>query len=418
MGPERSHLSAMKTTGCFFLLGAFVLACGEDGSVIGGGGQGGEANGGGPLGGQAAGGGGSASGGGGAGTGGDVSGGGGSGGAPVQTTRLFVTGSDGSHGVFYWEDPDSIDTDVAPTGTLSAAELSGARAIAATASTLYVTTSQPDAAIVQLGAPLSLGESATPTAVIPRASLAGATGPSERLLAIDGGPVIASSFADGAYFFPSSALSSASAPSAHFTHPFLQTPGLAYDGGADRLFLGQISGAGLLAFDDASASSGAPSSDFAVPDVALWAIAIDGGRLYGGGSFGPSPPAAGIGVWSTSALTASAPPSFVLPASGFIDDVTVAEGALIVCAQDVGDGPGVLVFADASSLTSSSAPAAIIPLTGEPKHAALTAAGRLFVQLDGRIEIYDDATGSPVFVTALTGAGAISSFEGLAVAAP
>lgn len=414
----------MKTTGCLLLLFVFATGCSEDGSVIGGGGQGGEASAGGPAGGQASGGGGESSGGGGAGSGGQTVGGGGAGGGPLQPSRLFVAGSDGSHGVFYWEDPDSIDADVAPTGTLSASELSQARGLAVTPSALYVTTSGADNAILQLASPASLGPSATPTAIIPRASLPSATVAPERIFVRDGGPFIASSFADGAYFFPSSALSSGSAPSAHFTHPFLQTPGLGYDGAADRLFLGQISGAGLLAFDDASAATGAPPNDFAVSATAIWAIAIDGGRLYGGGSFGSALPAAGIGVWSTSALTASTPPSFVLassvglPMNGFIDDVAVHEGALIVCAQSVGDGPGVLVFADAAALTAEATPSATIALTGEPKHATLTAAGRLFIQLDDRIDIYDDATTSPVFVTSLTGGGAITSFHDLAFAEP
>ncbi len=347
---------------------------------------------------------------------------GGSGGGSSGPSRLIVAGVEASgHGVFWWDEPDTLTSDVAPTDAIDDLSTGSATAIAATSSAVYVATNQPSAALVALGPGGSLTAGETPAAVIPRSSLPSATGAAETILAAEGGPVIASSFTDGAYLFPSGALTSASVPSAHFTHAFSQTPGVAWDPAADRLFLGQISGAGMLAWHGATTATGAPPHDYAVPNVAIWTHALAGGRLFGGGSSGSGAPSPGIAVWETSSLSASAAPAFVLgSASGigtntFIRDVTVEDDVLVACVQNVSMGHRVLVWDGASSLAAGAVPSATIMVSSEPLRAALSPSGRLYVLSATSIFVYDQPTTAATLVATLTGAGTILAFSDLVV---
>src|SRR5262249_691498 len=98
-------------------------------------------------------------------------------------------------------------------------------------------------------------------------------------------------------FAGASTLANSATPTATFTHAFEQLTSVAREPPSDRLFAGQISGAGALGWNQASTRTGTATSDFAITNGnhAYWSMQIAGNRLYAAGSH--SETEAGVAIW-------------------------------------------------------------------------------------------------------------------------
>ena len=187
-----------------------------------------------------------------------------------------------------WDESSSITTDTAPTFTLEDASLaSGTRGLVLAHKRLFVGTPQTSATLVAFDAADALESSTPPVAKIPASQLIPSAmnwsswSPDRLTWDASSDSLWVGNQIGIEHFSDARALSSASSARALFSHPWHQLPGVAYDARGDRLFLGQISGAGLLAYDGASRASGTPEHSFVLaPSSPAWALAIDRNRLY------------------------------------------------------------------------------------------------------------------------------------------
>lgn len=328
---------------------------------------------------------------------------------PKPPLRLFVAGKGaGGSGVFVWNDPDSITSAVAPTTTLSDPSVSsGTLAVATLGKRLFVATeatSPSTAILIAFDGADTITGAAAPAAKIPASQFVGTTPSIQRIYpdaATD--TVFTNGFAQGAQLFTgASTMTSSATAKAKFTHAFQQTPGLGYDATGNRLFLGQISGAGLLAWNAAGGKTGTPANDFATTTVSAWSIAIAQNRMYATGAVSGGDSNA-VMIWTNVAgFTASTAPSFTMSAAsgltGFLPDVIVKNDVMVVTQQ----ANKVSLFAKASALTGNVAATATAATNlAQPKRSLLSNGNHLYV-LDGEgIAIFKDATTTPTFVAKL-----------------
>jgi hypothetical protein len=137
-------------------------------------------------------------------------------------------------------------------------------------------------------------------------------------------------------FAQASTLGSTATPAATFTHPNMQLPSFAVETTSQRLFAGQISGTGVIAWNDAMTATGSPPDDFTLSLGAYWGMRIDHDRLYavgqhmGGGG--------GVAIWpNASSLVAAATPIIItkgFTAGGFIQNLAIRDDILVVIARD------------------------------------------------------------------------------------
>lgn len=322
--------------------------------------------------------------------------------------RLFVAGkSSGGGGVFVWDDPDSIASAVAPTTTLTDPSINGgSQCVALLGKRLFVgletgVSSTATALVAFDGADVITG-AAAPAAKIPVSAFVGGNPGIQRLYPARSGDTLwTNSFLQGSQLFTgASTLTSASTAKAKFTHAFQQTPGLAYDPAGDRLFLGQISGAGFLAWNAAATKTGTPANDFATTGNGVWTATIAQNRLYAGGSLTNGGNVNAVMVWTNvSGFTASTAPTFSLTnasgINGFVPDVSIANDVLVVALQN----NKVNLYANASGLTGDKAPTASATTNlNQPKRALLSKTDHLFVLDAEGIAIFKTATTTPTFV--------------------
>jgi hypothetical protein len=320
--------------------------------------------------------------------------------AGPAVTRLFVTTQ---AGVAVWNDPGAIVADVAPTTTLTDSSVAGgkSRGAALLGKRLFVAGTGNPVMVAYDNADTVAG-AAVPPVVLPSSAVTGTNNQFDSVY-VDPGtntlwPV---SFLNGAQLFVNaSTLTSSAFSRAQFTHSFQQTPGFAFDTTNKRLFLGQISGAGLLAWNNADTKVVITSTpDFTVaPTVGFWSIAIAQNRMYAANSSPPS-----IAVWNNAgAVTAPTAPAFSmtgapssLPASGFIPHVAVMNDVLVVSIQ----ANQINLYSNASGLMGNSVPGATITTNlAQPKKSILSKSLRLYVLDSEGVAIFKNATTTPVFV--------------------
>lgn len=308
-------------------------------------------------------------------------------------------------GVAIWNNPDAIASNVAPTTTLTDTAVAGAksRGIALLGKHLFVG-AMGNPVIVAWDNADTVSGNAAPQVSLPNSAVTGVNNVFDSIF-VDAAtntlwPV---SYLNGAQLFiNASTLNSSAFSRAQFTHQWQQLPGFAFDGANKRMFQGQISGAGLLAWNNADAKIGIfNTADFTVvPSLAFWSIAIAQTRMYGASSTSP----VSVAVWSNAAnITAPTAPAFSLsgatsglPANGgFIPHVAVTNNVLVVALQ----GNRVNVYQNASALVGQTMPtAAITANVNQPKKTVLSKANKLYVlDLDG-VAIFKDATTTPTFV--------------------
>lgn len=299
----------------------------------------------------------------------------------VISQRLFVT--DGSS-LLTWNNPHTLST--ARSADLSIA-LAGARAVATAGSQVFVLT---NAGIAAWADGLGLTALTAPSFTIPLTALTPA--PTQPLTHLTAAPIGDSLglFAwsqEGAWMLPG-VLSATTTTRATFKHMWLQLPSLLYvpsPGGVDRLFMGQISGAGLLAWNGAGLATGQPAHDFATTNANVWTLALSTSRLAGGGSFGAGSPSAGIGLWNTpTTFSAARAPDVMLAGSAgtftsndFIADLS-CDGALLAAGVQNLSNQRLLVWSNVDTATASSAPSFSGALPASPKR-VFTLSGRHYV---------------------------------------
>jgi hypothetical protein len=331
---------------------------------------------------------------------------------PPLLPRLFVSHAGG---VAVWDHPEALTADVAPTAQLTKDGLAkGAVSLALAGNRLLVSSADPAAALLAFDAADHLGSDATAAAKIAQLPpVAGAhSGTPFNSLTVDAGDHLwarlgdRSSYGDGvALFTGASTLSSTSSARAVFTHPWLQMAGYAFDPVAGRLFVSQISGAGLLVWNDALHATGAKSHDFVLGQEVSWWMGLQGTRLYGVSS-GSGPTNASVTVWQPlSALSAPTAPAITnhkLLGPAFISYFDLRDDTLAVAIENY----GVYIYRSASTLTADTPPSVqvIDPAMSTSvvvTKLALTANGRLYVLLPDRVLVFRDATTTPVLAATL-----------------
>ena len=328
--------------------------------------------------------------------------------APTPSTypRLVVAGS---AGIQIWDHADAIAAARAPDATL--AGVTGALGLAVGDDTLYVTASGSPA-LYRFTHAAGLADATPPAGSIDAASL-GAQLDYHAPLVYDSGNLWL--LAGGAIHLVANAQTASSA-TAHFVHPWSQIESMVLDSG--RLIGGQISGAGMLVWNNAASRTGQVAADWTLAPYAAFHSVIAGGRLYASAY---SPP--NIAMWSHIAADASP-----VAADGSLGSVcgtgtgaelrfmTVnASDQLIVLHNELVAGgtamsERVCVFQNASMLTGTPTPDAMIADPElQPSAATIDKAvlvgERLFVMDRAGITIYDNATTSPVRVAKLPIAG-------------
>lgn len=328
--------------------------------------------------------------------------------------RLFVSMGNAAPGV--WDKVSTVSSDVAPTFTLSseAAVTAGTRGVGLAGDRLFFGAESMTNTLVGFAAASSLNGGATAALKIPASQFVSPMGiPVPQLVQWDAktDALWVSGFGYGTQMFAgASTLTSMSKAKALFTHAWGQLPAAAYDPTGDRLFLGQISGAGVLAFSSASAATGTPAVGYTLEkNDAAWSAAIDKDRLYAIGPFTSNGGAKeSIAVWKgISGVSAAKAPDFTMTApsglaqSDFSPWITVQSDVLIACVQ----AGKVLLWTQASSLNGEKAPTQTIAIgspQNPPKKALLGRSGRLYVLDSTGVSIYANPTTSPTLVTKLT----------------
>jgi hypothetical protein len=326
--------------------------------------------------------------------------------------RLFVAGKGANPGgVFVWDDPDAITTAVAPTTTLTDPSIAGGSVCLALAGKrlfvgLETGNSSSATALVAFDGADTVSGAAAPAAKIPVSSFIGGNPKLQRLFPARGADLLfTESFSEGSQLFTSaSTMTSASTAKAKFNHAFQQTPGVAYDATGDRLFLGQISGAGLLAWNAAGTKTGSPTNDFATTGVNVWDMALAQNRLYAGGSTTNGGVQNAVMVWTNvGGFTASTAPTFAMTGAsginGFVPDVAVSANDVLVVTLQTSK---VNLYAGASTLTGDKAPTASATTNlNQPKRAILSKTDRLYVLDTDGIAVFKTASTTPTFVAKL-----------------
>ena len=210
-----------------------------------------------------------------------------------------------------------------------------------------------------------------------------------------------------ALFNGASTLGSTSTAQAIFTHPWHQLAGYAFDPVGGRLFASQISGAGLLVWNDAAHATGAKSHDFVLGKEVSWWMSAQDTRLYGVSSGGGTTNGS-VSIWqpvsTLSAPTAPAITNHKLIGPTFISYFALRDDTLAVALENY----GVYIYRGASALTADTPPSVQIvdPALSDSvvvTKLALTANGRLFVLLPDRVLVFRDVTTTPVLAATLKG---------------
>jgi hypothetical protein len=214
-----------------------------------------------------------------------------------------------------------------------------------------------------------------------------------------------------------STLGSTTAPAATFTHPNMQLPSFAVETTSQRLFAGQISGTGVIAWNDAMTATGSPPDDFTLSLGAYWGMRVDHDRLYAvgqhsGNGTGTGPAvSSGVAIWpSASAITGTTAPIIIkmgYQGGGFIQNLALRDDILVVVARDQ---KAIMIYKHASALAADVAPDfTITDHLIAPGRAVIDASHRLYVADTGGVLVFDTIDTSPTFVTQLATAASGTS---------
>lgn len=316
---------------------------------------------------------------------GGAGGDGGSGGGASAASRMFVAQAQAAGPIAVWDDPGALTADTAPDATFGYAD--DATSVVGTASRLFAFR---DGAFDVYEDPATLASAAPANETVASASLGAAARPR-----IMGGDLWITTGSPGSVLRYESAdtLTSASLAAAELTHQWGQLSDAAFLSGQDRLLATQVSGAGLLAYDDVSSATGTVEQDWIFSNTSGWSMALGADSLYVSGLSGSSGPYLRI-YRSVSTITTTAVPSVALTTG--LDDclwIGLFHGRLVMVSQ----APGTAyLFLDAAAITGASVPDVTISLpTTLPLGMALDGADNLYVLDTDHVYIYADATTTP-----------------------
>jgi hypothetical protein len=279
-------------------------------------------------------------------------------------------------------------------------------ALAASATNLFVVheTSMPGAPVVQRYAgPHTLADGAAPAARLNASSL-GATAQVNKVQ-LDGVGALWIERAPGEVLrLDNAATVEADAGfDARYTHPFDQIFGFAFEQTNNRLFAGQVSGAGLLAWNMANTRTGdAGTHSFVLSTDSVATLEIGQNRLFA--SFFQQD----VKVWQQIG-TASAPRAFDFSlatdagTNASTRDVRVFGDNLVVTLQPTPTSGRVLIYKTVSLTFAAKPPDVVVenPSLDGAKRSVLGRDGTLYVLDLGGVAIFGDALNTPVFKTKL-----------------
>lgn len=213
----------------------------------------------------------------------------------------------------------------------------------------------------------------------------------------------------GIFYFPDALiLGQGATRKASFTHASSQLGAAAPDLIANRLFVSQTSGAGILVYESYSAATGDATASFTLDATCTaWALSIAADDLYAAcdAPSGTSP--AELRIWrGASSLSAARAPDVVI---ALPNGVSMRGGLLVVddtLFLSLSSAARVYVFGGASSLTALSTPTHTITDAGsDPRTLELGLDGRLYV-LDrdtNNVAVIQNAASAPSLFATLTG---------------
>jgi hypothetical protein len=193
------------------------------------------------------------------------------------------------------------------------------------------------------------------------------------------------------------ALTSSSMP-VKFVHPFNQIYGAAYDATGDRLIGGQVSGAGVLVFENASTATGTMnmSSFQLLNEIQEHLVTLPTG--IGVRLFSATYASGNVHVWTNIAgVTGPTAPSFTLTAlpatlSGIRNMRAFGDTLMVM-------GASVVIYRNASLLTASSMPSVTLtdPSFSLATDAFLGSDDTLYVLTSDGVAIFGTGSTTPVF---------------------
>jgi hypothetical protein len=321
---------------------------------------------------------------------------------PDVYPRLVVASASG---VLIWDHATEITSNRMPDAKLGSAL--GVLGLAVAGDTLFATTSGATG-VYRYDGVSTIGDGAAPSGAITGFPMA--FSPAHTPVSVDPAGNLWLD-ANGEIDLVANA-AAATAPTARFTHAYQQVVGMVYEPTSGRLFGGQISGAGLLAWNAAAARTGTVTGgDFMVSPMVFWHGTLASGRMFGTHY---SPP--DVAIWdSPSAITGAKAPDHLLHNvcggannaglrySGVSGDTLVLVHDEVVSSMHT---EKVCLFTGASTLAAEREPDAVV--TSAALHPSLTADkailtsdGYLFVLDDEGVAIFRDAMTSPVLVAKL-----------------
>ena len=401
------------------LTGAAACNCGggmtPDGGTAGGaagGSAGGTAGGGGAAGGTAGGGaagGATAGGSGGGGTAGGSAGGGMDAGPNPLLPRLVVASRGatgvGTYSVRIWDTANTVSADVPANVVLGGIDAPAA-ALAVDGLNLYVVheTTSAGAPVLQRFVGVRTLDGGSPAVRITAATLGPVQQVNEVQLDTIGALWIQRSPGEVLRIDNVAAATPATGWSGRYTHPFDQISGFAFEQTNNRLFAAQVSGAGILVWNQANTEAGdAGPHDFVLATDTVQQLEISGGRLYA--SFFERE----VKVWS-SIGTAATPRAYAFAlradagTNASIRDQAVFNDHLVVTVQATPSAGQVLIYKNIGITFTDRAPDLVIdhPSLGAVTKSVLGRDGTLYVLDLNGVTIFGDALTLPVFKTELT----------------
>jgi hypothetical protein len=315
--------------------------------------------------------------------------------------RLFVAHAGGA--VQFWNLVDSISTDVPADGTLGGPAASGL-AMTLHGDRLFVATNSTTDPLYIYDGASQLGDGGAPSDTVGVAAFGGSALFVVYAMFVDANDDLWVDNGNIRLFLDAPALGGGSSSQAQFTHMWgPQIYGAASDTIGNKLIGGQVSGAGLIVWDNPTADTGETNDE----DWTLWGgptnpycMLIEGDRLYAGNVN------LGVDVFDNiSGIAAITTPSFSLTTD--LTDVFklhVRDDVLVVVVNDAPSGYQINIYLNASTITGDVAPDFIIQHANItlPESVWLDQNYTLYVTDQNGILIFDTATTAPTFRTELT----------------
>lgn len=317
-------------------------------------------------------------------------------GAPSLLPRLVVSSA---QGLSIWDRAAQLTTVRPPDVTLAAGggPADGVGPLAAGSDRIFAGNTGPSGGVAVFERAATLGRTAAPLQTLPGLSVTRMGVVADRLYAMGNVAACAGVSCTGLRVIDGAgAFGAAASWRANLYHMWGQLPSFAVVGPNARVFAGQISGAGLLAYSGTATLTGDQTHSFQLDPGAYWAVAAEGDRLFAGGdrTAGQS----GVSIW-TGALGAAGTtaPVAVLqsglgprlpPGQTFIADIAVRDDVLAVPLRDQNS---VLIYLQASQIRADRAPDAVLSsaVLNAPTRVLFGPGGRLFVIDDDGVLVFD-----------------------------